>query len=329
MDSHSKTEHRTAAWEKRARPVLSWRDGEPVLPVLEALALAVALETTGCLPLVPQRLRDGVRAVGRRALLQSALRPSERRPPERHPSTHGPSAPTPPTSIPAAPFQTAPFPSTAGVDARSHATAGAAPADVPSSDDDENDEALEAHQLAVALARDGLRALSGLPCPAEPPGRPPSARELARLVDGDAEPFEAASIARRVRRSPRAQAELGWALRLDRPDASKAVRLAAEDGDAMRDPALGRVVSVVLDPDDGSSVAEVVAFADGRFAVYAEHGRPIRVEGPALRTESMQSGYWLGREARAEDGDPSSSEALEGVLLMEGRAFPLRLPRLG
>ena len=313
MDSHSKTEHRTAAWETRARPVLSWRDGEPVLPVLEALALAVVLETTGDLPLVPQRLRDGVRAVGRRALLQSALRPSERRP-----STHGPSAPPPPTSIL----------SPAKVDARALDTAGPGPADVHAAEDDEALEALEAHQFAVALARDGLRALSGLPCPAEPPGRPPSARELARLVDGDAEPFEAASIARRVRRSPRAQAELGWALRLDRPDASKAVRLAAEDGDAMRDPALGRVVSVVLDPDDGSSVAEVVAFADGRFAVYAEHGRPIRVEGPALRTESMQSGYWLGREARAEDGDPSSSEALEGVLLMEGRAFPLRLPRL-
>ncbi len=322
MDSHSKTEHRTAAWETRARPVLSWRDGEPVLPVLEALALAVALETTGDLPLVPQRLRDGVRAVGRRALLQSALRPSERRP-----STHGPSAP--PTPIAAASIPAASIPSMAGVDARSHATAGAGPAEVPSSEYDESDEALEAHQLAVALARDGLRALSGLPCPAEPPGRPPSARELARLIDGEAEPFEAASIARRVRRSPRAQAELGWALRLDRPDASKSVRLAAEDGDAMRDPALGRVVSVVLDPDDGSSVAEVVAFADGRFAVYAEHGRPIRVEGRALRTESMQSGYWLGREARAEDGDPSSSETLEGVLLMEGRAFPLRLPRLG
>lgn len=56
-------------WRAQAARALGWTAGEDPLPVLEALALSVALELTGDLSQVPGAERDGLRKVGQRALL--------------------------------------------------------------------------------------------------------------------------------------------------------------------------------------------------------------------------------------------------------------------
>jgi hypothetical protein len=161
---------------------------------------------------------------------------------------------------------------------------------------EEAEDAREAMRIAVAIARDGLRALSGRPPEREPERPPPSAREIARLLGGRLDVYEAASIARRIRASPSARDELAWALRRRRGGAGEApLRLAAAEGAEMRDPAGGRRLAVLVDPGTGEQLAEIFGFEGRVLAVYASSGEPVRVEGEGLRTETMQPGYWAGR----------------------------------
>jgi hypothetical protein len=189
---------------------------------------------------------------------------------------------------------------------------------------EEEDEALE---LAVELARDGLRALSGRPAEAgEETGAGPEipTRDLARLVAGTAEPFEAATIARRVRRSPSGRKELGWALRLERSSLAEErgaaedvapIQLAAADGEPVRDPAAGRRLAV-LQGASGAELAEVYAFADGEIAVYAAAGEPVRLEGQGVRTIALSPGYFCGRV---------EGERVVGTVLVGDEALPVDL----
>ncbi|MCC6877699.1 MAG: hypothetical protein IT378_25545, partial [Sandaracinaceae bacterium] len=83
---------------------------------------------------------------------------------------------------------------------------------------DDEDE-LEALRLSAALARDGLRALSGRP-PADgaPSGLPVPAEELVRLAEGRLDGLSAGALAIRIRRDPRARAELSLLLELREPE---------------------------------------------------------------------------------------------------------------
>lgn len=265
------------AWEEKARAALGWREEDPLEPVLEALALSVAVEITGDLAELPPSLRDELRRLGQRALLHVG-----------------------------------------GLFGRA------------SSDADED--AQEALRIAVALARDGLRALSGRAPDEEPERPPPSGREIARLLAGRLDAYEAASIARRVRASPSARDELAWALRrqrgaddrdpaaevprLDAPIAAT-TRLAAAEGEEMRDPASGRRLSALIDPGTGVQLAELFAFSGRVLAVYAASGEPVRVEGEGLRTETMQPGYWAGRH--------EGGGAVQGVAHVGDLAQPFRV----
>ncbi|MDQ3035897.1 MAG: hypothetical protein M3Y87_26070 [Myxococcota bacterium] len=283
-------EELSRAWDEKARVALEWREGQPLEPVLEALALSVAVETTGDLAELPPSLRADLRRLGQRALLHVGA--------------------------------------IIGADVSSGADA---------------EDAQEAMKIAVALARDGLRALSGRPPEppeVEPEAPAPSAREIARLVGGRADAYESASIARRIRASSSAREELAWAIRRaaasdERERGTDAVRdvragaggtddrgahdrLAAAEGEEMRDPSEGRRIVALHDVASGALLAEVFAFSDRVIAVYASSGDPVRVEGPGLRTETMQPGYWAGRhegegaiEAIAHVGDARQSFRLE------------------
>lgn len=57
-------------WRQGARVAGEWASGEDPEPVLDVLALSVALELTGALARVPSAERDALRKVGQRALLQ-------------------------------------------------------------------------------------------------------------------------------------------------------------------------------------------------------------------------------------------------------------------
>jgi hypothetical protein len=56
-------------WNECASRALEWTPGDDPMPVFEALALSVALELTGDLAHVRPADRDGLRAIGQRALL--------------------------------------------------------------------------------------------------------------------------------------------------------------------------------------------------------------------------------------------------------------------
>ncbi|UJR82534.1 hypothetical protein [Sandaracinus amylolyticus] len=261
------TDELQRAWEERARAAASWREGDAIGPVLEALALSVALEVTGALPDTSRRAREDLRRVGQRALLHAG---AERR-------------------------------------------------------DDEDEE--EALRIAITLARDGLRALASRAPDPEPAPRSsnaaaePSPRDVARLLSGRLDPYDAASIARRIRASSRAREELAWALRTAAGvDTTRApVMLAAADGEAMRDPASGRRVAQVDDPRTGAALVEVYTFDDGQLAAYATSDAALRLEGQGLRTTSMQPGYWSGHV----DGDG----ALAIALFVGEERFDLRVTR--
>lgn len=56
-------------WQERAERAAGWSSGADPEPVLEALAMTVALELTGALTAVPSAERDALRKLGQRALL--------------------------------------------------------------------------------------------------------------------------------------------------------------------------------------------------------------------------------------------------------------------
>ncbi|MFK7987251.1 MAG: hypothetical protein AB8I08_14600 [Sandaracinaceae bacterium] len=181
---------------------------------------------------------------------------------------------------------------------------------------DEDD--LEALRMCAALARDGLRALSGrtAPQPADLDTRvliPTS--EMRRMLDGDLDGFAAGSLALKIRRSSDARAELRVIETLMQPeqdgDVRRTLSLAAAEAVAVLDPASGRLVGTL--PEAG---AEAVLFEGTplRLAVYAEDAAPLRLVGPGLHTEGTREGYWIGRlepvasarETLDEHGDDSA-----------------------
>ena len=166
-----------------------------------------------------------------------------------------------------------------------------------------DDEELEALRIVAALARDGLRALSGraLPDSMESeldvrPLVPPS--EVRRLVAGELDGFAAGSLALKIRRSAVALAELRAYSSLAHEGAfegaadGRVLSLAAADRAAVRDPASGRLVGALEEHG-----AEAILFEGSppRLAVYAEEPAALRLVGPGLVTEAVREGYWLGR----------------------------------
>ena len=248
---------RTEHWSSKARAAIAWKAGEPLAPVVEALAFSTVLEVTGELEGMPGSLRDELRRIGQRALLHAG---AERR---------------------------------------------------------EGEDGEEALRLAFDLARDGLRALCQKPPEPARPARV-SPRDLARMLGGRCDPLEAAGIARRVRGSEEGRQALAWALRLEQPEVR--IRLAAQSGSAMRDPSAGTLLSTLVDPETGAPVAEVFAFEGGALAAYSGSGAALRLEGPGLRTESMQFGYWQGRWE-------GGGEAIEGTLHLGERSLPFSFRR--
>lgn len=252
-------------WRQLAAQARQWQAGDDPAPVLEALALCVALELTGDLPSVPSGERDGLRKTGQRALL----------------------------------------------------FVGA-----PAAEQDEDD--LEALRLSAAIARDGLRALSGR-APAErgtssggihsaiPPG------QLVRLLRGQLDGLAAGSLAMRIRRSEQALGELRALIRLSRPE-ERSLALAAADAGAVLDPASGRAVGTLA-----ALGAEAVLFegTPRRLAVYAEDPHPLRLVAPELTTEDVREGYWIGRvdegatriEAALHVGDRGEGDRVERWVL--------------
>lgn len=69
--THAQTEPSLQArWRDQTAHALEWRSGDDPEPVLEALALTVALELTGELERAPRADREALRKLGQRALLQ-------------------------------------------------------------------------------------------------------------------------------------------------------------------------------------------------------------------------------------------------------------------
>ncbi|MEQ8459682.1 MAG: hypothetical protein RLO52_28110 [Sandaracinaceae bacterium] len=247
-------------WRTRAERAASWAPGADPEPVLEALAMSVALELTGALAAVPSAERDALRKTGQRALLNVGGR-------------------------------------------------------------DLDEDELEALRMSAAIARDGLRALSGRPLPREEAPRRDArptlpVSDLRRLIEGELDGFAAGALAMRARRSDVALREVRAMLSLAAGHSQRAsgatgrtLSLAAAEAARVLDPAAGRTVGALDDIG-----AEAVLFEgpvdpdiDRRLAVYAEDAAPLRLVGEGLTTEDVREGYWIGLVA---DG----VETLEAVL---------------
>jgi hypothetical protein len=239
-------------WEDKARAALAFKElaskelasKEELEPILEALALSVALELTGDLAEVSSTLREQLRQLGQRTLL--------------HVGAH---------------FG----------------------GNLPGEDPDEAEEREEAMRLAIDLARDGLRALSGRPAQDAKTdgGSLPTTAEIARFISANVEPYEAAFIAQRIRVSSRAREELTWLLNRGREEIK--VKLAAKASETMRDPGTGTRLYALVHPVSGASLAEIFGFPDRILAAYASSAELVRVEGEGVLTDTMQVGYWAGR----------------------------------
>lgn len=167
---------------------------------------------------------------------------------------------------------------------------------------DLDEDELEALRMSAAIARDGLRALSGRPLPDEPRSadvRSADARVLippsdwTRLFRGELDGFAAGSLAMRARRSEAALAELRMLRALSQP-AERRIALAAADAAAVLDPAGGRPLGA-----HAALGVEAVLFEGPprRLAVYAEEAVSLRLVAPELTTEDVREGYWIGRVA--------------------------------
>lgn len=189
----------------------------------------------------------------------------------------------------------------------------------------EDEDRGEALRLAASLAKDGLRALAGREAPrasfrpsegASPTTHTPavSERELALLTgahatdggerdDGfeDVDGLELAEIALRVRASSAARHELAWLQRLGRREVAlrdgslggveaatprPALRLAAEGAAPMRDPGEGTAIGEFV---VGGERVELVRFADGVLAAYAERPVVVALGGSAVGGEGEGS----------------------------------------
>jgi hypothetical protein len=155
---------------------------------------------------------------------------------------------------------------------------------------------------AVAIAREGLRALEGetvFDRSAGDPIRPPPARLLA-MLRGEPDGISAGACALHVS-GCEASREALRTLDLARarpPDVRIAAAAAPEE--PMRDPATGRQIASLAAPAVEAVLFEPALLESGReggvraLAVYAATDVPVRLAGDGLTTRHMLPGYWLG-----------------------------------
>lgn len=322
-------------WQACAQSARSWTDGNDPEPVLEALAMTLALEVAGDLHSVAPHERDGLRRKGQRALLQLAPRADGQARSDDDVEAQRTAAALARDGLRAlrgGPLRPAPRTASA-------ATAGpgrARPpfADTPSAADTDagapaqpSAESLESALLSIA---------------------PPS--QIRRWLTGDMDGFEAGALAVVIRTSVTALREVrllgrqlalgddGWADAANAPGAGRAPTEQALTEQALTKqrwaaagverPADGLMLTSILDPASGRSVAhlealdaEAVVFeAEGvrRLAVYAETDAPVRLVASALTLEAQMPGYWQGRI----DGD---IQKLETTLYVGDHARPWTL----
>lgn len=171
-----------------------------------------------------------------------------------------------------------------------------APTGAQEDDDEERGDDADALRLAVALAREGVRALAGKPSaaserPQEPSAWHPPAGALLAMSRGAPDALAAASVALHVRRC----AACATALQVSsgRAESAGRLRAAAASAGPMLAPHGGRAVATRSAPD-----AEAVAFDDARgvlLAIYTSEPLPVRYVADGLTTQDMRPGYWSGR----------------------------------
>ena len=262
------TEALIRAWRARTDRAVAWSSGQDPEPVLEALAMWVAVAVVGSASRVAPPERRALRKVGQRALLQLG-----------------------------GPLKIAGGDTDEDEDARDALRLAAAIAreglalldrDHPPHDGEPSDDPSSPPSRALGILI------------------PPD--EVVRMLRGELDGFAAGSLAWKIRRSRTARAELEMLLAvadaspLDHSGGesaaprSRRLALAASEAAPVLDPARGRPLST--HPEAG---AELVLFSEAheapgarKLAVYAESPEPIRLVAPELRTEDVREGYWVG-----------------------------------
>ncbi len=260
-------------WRELAAQARQWQAGGDPAPVLEALALSVALELTGDLARVPPGERDALRKTGQRALLFVGA-----------PVLADAGAALDEDDLEALRLSAAI--ARDGLHALSSRAASA-----------ERRRFSERHvssERDISSERERSRRATEPEDRVESPSAvrgtiPPG--DLVRLLRGQLDGLAAGSLAMRIRRSDAALGELEALARLSRPE-ERPLALAAADPAAVLDPAGGRVIGTLQ-----GLGAEAVLFegAPRRLAVYSEDPYPLRLIAPELTTEDVREGYWIGR----------------------------------
>jgi hypothetical protein len=180
--------------------------------------------------------------------------------------------------------------------------------------------------IARELAQAGLAVLENRPPVSAPADLThPSALRLHDLWAGRLDGISSGSCAAHVRACAACRRDLqliaapstDLPLPLHLEKEAPRVRLAAAEAPAVRPPEQGVLLTEL--PEDG---VEIVLFSDvdrRRIAVYSRAPGPIRLTGPALTTEVMLPGYWLGTAAR-------EAAELEATLHLPQGMRAIRLP---
>ena len=272
-------------WRERAARAVGWQSGEDPEPVLDALALSVALELTGDLARVPIAERDALRKVGQRALLHVGGRDLDEDELEamrmcasiaRDGLRALSGRPLPPVS--SRPLSSGQAESPEGPDVR----VAIPPSDLTRLLRGQLD-GFAAGSLAMRVRRSDaaiaeLRMLLAL--------APAGSERPAGSAEGSTTELEA--------------------------EGRRPLALAAADAAAVLDPAAGRALGTL----EGVG-AEAILFAGTprRLAVYAEDPAPLRLVAPELTTEDVREGYWIGRIAEG-------ATRIEAVLHVGDRSEP-------
>lgn len=196
-------------WRELAAQARQWQAGGDPAPVLEALALSVALELTGDLAAVPPGERDALRKIGQRALL----------------FVGAPVLADPGTG--------------AGLDEDDLEALRLSAAIAR-----DGLHALSSRPPPVAERRAAPREEKAPGASAVRWTIPPG--DLVRLLGGQLDGLAAGSLAMRIRRSDQALGELEALARLSRPE-ERPLALAAADPAAVLDPATGRAIGTLPD----------------------------------------------------------------------------------
>jgi len=301
---------------------------------LEAACLAIALEVMGVLPDVPDRERRLVRDAARRAIL--AAQPAR--------SADGQRTNESDTSRTREAFEykRAFDPAAVHVDTTDATEHDATEHDATEHDatehdatehdatEDDDDEAADARRLLIALAQEGIRALTN----ARPGSAPrkasratpeseshlwhPPPEALVAMMQGGPDPVAAGGVAVHVRRCEACRAALEVASFADAPPTM--LRAAAASAPAMLAPVEGRLIARRTAPD-----AEAFAFDDAnetRIAIYVDTSQPVQFQAEGVTMDDMRPGYWAGRCAR-------TTLRVDGTLHVGGAAEPwtLDIPR--